>query len=538
MVMLFTLSLFKFLFADNLCTMLKQRAADLILLNGRIVTLSDVGRAQALAISSSRIAAIGHDEEVKALAGEGTRIIDLKGRTVLPGFIDAHTHLVSAGLIETVYLDLAGARSLEELLEMVRAAVEQKASGEWLIGRRWEESRWPKPRYVTRRGLDRIAPANPVALFRVDGHLLCVNSKALESVRLPEELGDRADLEQGLLREEAAWWFHDRIEPGPDELKRAIEAAARLAQSLGITSVHEVVKPRYLRAYQELRPRLRVYLNPKVEYMEWPIKGGLMTGFGDEWLRLGAIKLFADGSIGAGNAALNEPYRDRAGEGELNYDDEELLQIIKEAHENGLQVMAHAIGDRAIDSVLTAYERAGVGPDDRYRIEHFELACDEHLERAARLGIIASMQPNFVKWAGPGDLYEMRLGRERAGRIGPHRLVLDAGIELACGSDCMPLGPLFGIHQAVNAPHPAQQLTVEEALRCYTLGGAYASFEEDLKGSLEPGKLADLVVLSADPFEHPEAIEELEVEMTFIGGEPVFGVFGVFGVEEVATSTE
>jgi len=503
--------------------MLEQGAADLIMLNGRIITLSGLGRAQALAISGPRIAAVGRDEEIRALAGEGTRIIDLKGRTVLPGFIDAHTHLISAGLIETVYLDLAGAGSLEELLEMVRAAVEQKAPGEWLIGRRWEESRWEEPRYVTRRDLDRVAPRNPVALFRVDGHLLCVNSKALESVRLPEELRDRADLERGLLWEEATWWFHDRIEPGPEELERALEAAVKLAHSLGITSVHEVVKPRYLRTYQEVRPRLRVYLNPKVEQMEWLIKGGLMTGFGDEWLRLGGIKIFADGSIGAGNAALSEPYRDRAGEGELNYKGEELLRIIGEAHENGLQVMVHAIGDRAIASVLSVYERAGVGPDDRYRIEHFELAHDEHLERAARLGIVASMQPNFVKWAGPGGVYEMRLGRERAGRIGPHRLVLDAGIELACGSDCMPLSPLFGIHQAVNAPHPSQRLTVEEALRCYTLGGAYASFEEDLKGSLAPGKLADLVVLSADPFAHPERIGEIEVEMTLIGGEPVFG---------------
>jgi predicted amidohydrolase YtcJ len=172
--------------------------------------------------------------------------------------------------------------------------------------------------------------------------------------------------------------------------------------------------------------------------------------------------------------------------------------------------------------VLETYEQAGVSSEDRYRIEHFELAHDEHLERAARCGVIASMQPNFVRWARPGDLYETRLGGERAGRIGPHRLVLDAGIELACGSDCMPLGPLFGIHQAVNAPHPAQRLTVEEALRCYTLGGAYASFEEGVKGSLAPGKLADFIVLSADPFEHPEAIADIQVEMTFVGGELVF----------------
>jgi predicted amidohydrolase YtcJ len=234
------------------------------------------------------------------------------------------------------------------------------------------------------------------------------------------------------------------------------------------------------------------------------------------------MKVFADGSIGAGTAALSGPYLDRPGEGQLNYTDEELLQLVQEAHAHGWQVLAHAIGDRAIEQVLRAYGRVGVTAADRYRIEHFELAGDEQLERAARLGLIASMQPNFLKWAKPGDLYEARLGKERTSRISPHRLALDSGLKLALGSDCMPLGPLFGIHQAVNAPHPAQRLTVEEAIQGYTLGGAYASFEEGLKGSLEPGKLADLVVLAGDPFEQPQSLEELQVEMTFIGGELVF----------------
>jgi len=500
----------------------KRCAADLILSNGRIITLDEPGRAEALAVSGGRIAALGSAEELRALAGEGTETIDLRGKTVLPGFIDAHTHLVSTGLIETLYLDLVEARSLEELLELVRAAVEKRAKGEWLIGRGWEESHWPEQRYVTRQDLDRVAPDSPVALFRIDGHLLAVNSQALKLVKLPEALLGGAGLEQGLLRENAAWWFHDRIEPGIEEIERALVSAIELAHSLGITSVHEIVKPSYIRAYQELQPKLRVYLNPKIEYAEELFKLGLEGGFGNEWLRLGGIKLFADGSIGAGNAALIEPYRDRTGRGRLNYEPEELFQIVQRAHEHGWQVMTHAIGDRAIDAVLDAYEQAGIGPDDRYRIEHFELASDEQLERAAQLGVIASMQPNFVKWARPGDLYETRLGAERARQIGPHRLVLDNGIHLACGSDCMPLSPLFGIHQAVNAPYPDQRLTVEEALRCYTLGGAYTSSEEELKGSIALGQLADIIVLSADPYEHPREIENLQVEMTFIGGELVF----------------
>jgi len=503
-----------------------QCAIDLILFNGKIYTLDAPDCAEALAASAGRIAALGSTEEIRALAGEGTEMIDLGGKTALPGFIDAHTHLVSTGLVETVYLDLAGAGSLEELLELVRAALEKRAAGEWLIGRHWEESHWPGKRYVTRRELDRVAPDNPVALFRIDGHLLAVNSKALELVPLPTELRARADLEGGLLREEAAWWFNEQIQPEPEMIKQALAAATRSAHSLGITSVHEIAKPSYIRAYQKLRPKLRIYLNPKVEYAEEFFKIGLESGFGNEWLRLGAIKIFADGSIGAGNAALSEPYRDREGCGRLNYEPEELFQIVRQAHEHGWQVMAHAIGDRAIELILKTYERAGVGPEDRYRIEHFELANSEQMERVARLGIIASMQPNFVKWAGPGDLYETRLGAEWARQIGPHRLVLDNGIHLACGSDCMPLGPLFGIHQAVNTPHPDQRLTVEEALRCYTRGGAYASFEEDLKGSLAPGKLADLVVLSADPCSHSAEIEKIQVETVFVSGELVFSRLG------------
>ena len=495
-------------------------------MNGRVLTLSRPARAEALALAGAQIAAVGRNKEIQALVGPETETIDLQGRTVLPGFIDAHTHLISTGLLETLYLNLAEARSLAELLEMVRAAARQKAEGEWLVGRRWEESRWPERRYITRADLDRVAPANPVALFRVDGHLLSVNSKALELAELPEHLRDRADLEQGLLWEEAASWLHDRIEPEAEVLERAIAAATERAHSLGITSVHDIVKPGYLRAYQALRGegglKLRVYLNLGVEAARPLLATGLRTGFGDEWLRLGGVKLFADGSLGAGNAALSEAYLDREGRGKLNYDDEELSRIVVEAHEHGWQVLAHAIGDRAIEQVLRAYELAGVEPADRYRIEHFELASDKQLEWAARLGLIASMQPNFLQWAEPGGLYETRLGEERTGRISPHRLALDAGLKLAFGSDCMPLGPLFGIHRAVNAPYPAQRLTVEEALRCYTLGGAYASFEEGLKGSLEPGKLADLVVLSTDPFNQPEEIERIQVEMVFIGGELVF----------------
>lgn len=509
-----------------------SRAQERAFVGGRIYTLAEPARVEALLVRDGRIVEMGPTAEVLQRAAEPAEIIDLGGRTVLPGFIDAHTHLASTGLTRTGYLDLSEVRSPEELLEQLRGELARKAEGEWLIGRGWDESRWSERRYVTRQELDRVAPANPVALFRVDGHLLVVNSRALKEVPLPRawleggEARVRTDLERGWLWEEAAWWFHERIKPDLPQLKRAILAGMELAHSHGITSIHEVAKPDYLRAYQELKEegklRLRAYLNLRGEQMEELIELGLQTGFGDEWLRLGGVKFFADGSLGAGNAALSEPYRDRDGCGELNHPPEELRRFVERARAHGLQVMIHAIGDRAIEAVLEAFERAGVTPEERHRIEHFELATPEQIERAVQLGVVLSMQPNFLQWAAPGGLYEARLGEERARRIDPHRQVLDAGGRLAFGSDCMPLGPLFGLHQVVNAPQPVQRLTLEEALRCYTQGGAYASFEEELKGTLEVGKLADLVVLSEDPFDKPEELAEIQVEMTFIGGELVY----------------
>lgn len=505
-----------------------KREPIIALLNGNLITVSG-GREEALLIKGDRIATVGSSEKIRTLAPEDAEIIDLNGKTVLPGFIDAHTHFVFTGLATAIYLDLEEARSLEELLELVRAEVRRRSQGEWIIGRRWDESLWPEKRYVSKADLDKVAPKNPVALFRVDGHLLSVNSIALAEVELPPTLAE-CDEKNGWLREETAWWFYDQIEPGLEEIKQALLTATTLAHSLGVTSIHDIVKPIYIRAYQELRDelRLRVYLCLKVNYIHELISLGLGTGFGDEWLKLGAIKLFADGSIGASNAALYEPYKDRGashiseGRGKLNHDNRELGELVRKAQENGFQMMVHAIGDRAIDSALDAFAREDVERDDRYRIEHFELATESQIERAAKLGVIASMQPNFVKWSGRGGLYEMRLGKDRAERIGPHRRVLDSRITLAFGSDCMPFSPLFGIHQAVNAPHEIQRLSVEEAILCYTLNGAYASFEEELKGSIAEGKLADLVVLSKDPHEFPDEIAGIEVEMTFISGRRVF----------------
>jgi predicted amidohydrolase YtcJ len=522
-------------------------SADLIVLNANIYTVSS-GHAQALAVRDGKILAVGSTDEIRKLAGPRTQIEDLGGKTVLPGFIDAHMHLVSVGLRESgYYLDLSQARSLEETLALVRARVQHTERDQWVLGRGWDESRWPEHRYITKADLDRIAPEHPVVLVRVCGHILCANSVALKKISVTPRAGE-FDEPSGLLREETAWAFLQQLQPSDDQIREAIVAGVKLAHKLGVTAIHDIAKPAHIRTYMALHQahqlKLRVRLNIEVHYLDQLIALGLRTGFGDELLKLGAIKFFADGSLGARNAALREPYQtsppapplkgegslpspSRGGAGggvsplgKLNYEQSELNRLVKRAHDHGFQVMIHAIGDRAIDAALEAL--SGATPERRHRIEHAELLHSEQIARMRELGIIASMQPNFLQWSGPGGLYEARLGPERDAHIDPHRKVLDAGVALAFGSDGMPFGPLYGIHWAVNAPHPDQRVSVAEAIHAYTLGAAYAAFEERSMGSLEPGKFADFIVLSRDPFQAPTQINEIAIERTYLAGERVF----------------
>lgn len=512
--------------------------ADLLIVNANIYTVSS-GRAQAMAVRDGKIVAVGTNKEIRKLAGPTTQIEDLQGKTVLPGFIDAHMHLVSVGLRESgYYLDLSRARSLDEALELVRARVEQTEKAQWVLGRGWDESRWLEHRYITKAELDRIAPEHPVVLVRVCGHILCANTLALQKISVTPRAGE-FDEASGLLREGTAWAFLQKLQPSDDQIRAAILAGVKLAHKLGVTAIHDIAKPEHIRAYMALTPgpspvttgegwhsrgeglALRVRLNIEVQHLDHLIALGLRTGFGDEFVKLGAIKFFADGSIGARNAALSKPYHDADSLGKLNYEQSDLNCLVKRAHDHGFQVMVHAIGDRAIDAVLEALSFAGATPERRHRIEHAELLSDKQVARMRELGIIASMQPNFLQWSGPGGLYETRLGPERDTQIDPHRTVLDAGVKLAFGSDGMPFSPLYGIHCAVNAPHPGQRVSVEEALRAYTLDAAYAAFEEHLLGSLAPGKLADFVVLSEDPA-HSRNISEIKVERTYLAGQCVF----------------
>jgi hypothetical protein len=483
-----------------------------------------VPEADSLAIGEGRILALGRSETILPLAQEGTRTIPLQGKALLPGFIDAHTHLLSVGLKEIGWeIDLSG-RSREDVLTQLANVAHERGKGEWVIARGWDESSWKERAYLTRTELDRIAPTNPVVAVRVDGHLLIANSVALAKIppHANPKLIDRA---RGFVREEAAFTFQRSIEPEEETLREGLHAATASAHRLGITSVHTMEPADRLKLYLNERGkiRLRVTLYPKVPCIDALKTFGIRSGGGDDWLRIGGVKLFADGSIGAGNAALGAPYADSGETGALNYTDEALFSIIRRADEAGLQTVVHAIGDRGIEQVLRAHSTIRTSKTLRHRIEHFELPTPPQIERAARLGLHLSMQPNFVgNWSGEGSLYEKRLGKDRDQQSDPHRLVVDAGIPLAFGSDCMPISPLYGLHWAVNAPHPAQRVTVEEGIACYTTMGAHFSFEEDTKGKLAPGMLADLVILNKDPRRVSGRIADVQVETTIVGGEVVY----------------
>src|SRR3989441_1252711 len=472
----------------------------------------------------------------RAAAGRGrrTRLVDLRGAVVVPGFIDSHAHVAdSAG--ERGWTRLDGTRDLEDAMARLRKTASSTPHGGWVIGIDWDEAKWPERRFLTRDDLDRVSTEHAVVARRIDCHIGSLNSTALE--RAAALIGvrgfdvDASGRPTGILTEDAFAEFHLRFEGGEAAFERALPAMARMAQRLGITSIHDVVGRAGLRAHQAAqragRSRVRVYAMPRDSILHALVEGGLRTGFGDPWLRLGPIKIFADGSLGAYTAALAAPYVGRPGEkGMLIHSPTELRSILMTAHEAGFQTATHAIGDAAIRLVVETLDEiqdSAPRKDARHRIEHYELPDAEVLRRTKAAGIVASCQPNFIgQWSGPGDVYESRLGRERSVANNPFHKILRAGIPMCFGSDGMPYGPLFGIHWAVNGFFEDQRISPEDAIRAATAGGAYASFSESETGTLEAGKLADFVVLRGDPFETPERIAQLRVGSTWIGGERVY----------------
>jgi predicted amidohydrolase YtcJ len=518
-------------------------AADLVLKNGEVHTLEPGGdeTAEAVAVRDGRIVRIDSDYEVEFLVGVETEVIDLEGRVLLPGFIDAHTHMENFGQ-HLVHADLGAADDLPGALDRLEDGAREDR--EWTLGFGYDESEWPENRYLTREDLDAVSEDRPVAAVRVDMHTASLNSVAIERLRgemPPEDVHTEDGDPTGVVVEDAVGPVREAVAPDYAATRDLVTAARDRAHELGVTGVHEMVRDSLApRVYRDLAATgdlaLRVRLNYWSDHLE-AVRGlGLRTNSGGEMVRVGGIKSFTDGSLGGRTAKLFEPYADLEDDarGQWVVDPDELRDIVGVVQAEGLQMTTHAIGDEAIEETLSAYEAVladeesgdadgptGVRTDPRHRIEHVELASDDQMARMAEAGVVASVQPNFLQWAGEDGLYDQRLGRERREASNRYRDLLDAGVDLAFGSDCMPLDPLLGVDYAVNAPVEGQQITVTEALRAYTYGGAYAGFDEDRLGTVTVGKCADFTVLERSPWEHPEETRDIDVALTVVGGRVV-----------------
>ena len=509
----------------------EEPSPSIIIHNGHVLSFNDE-KFTALAIENNKILAVGNDKEILYLKNEQSRIIDAKGCTIIPGLIDAHTHFVSMGL-GFRQINLFDTKSKQEALSIIKSHVDYLRTKEWVICRGWDESQWPEKEYITREELDSIADDIPILLYRIDGHMAVVNTKALSIVNVPSNTPG-LDEKHGFLRENALEIAKKVIVKTREQLESGLELALEHALKYGITSIHENSTINEFSIFQEffnLSPSkltVRSYFLFWYTYLSHIRSLGLKTRFGNDMLRFGAIKVMVDGSVGARTAAFFEPYVDEPNnKGMQLVTEDELTDIIKTAHNSDLQLAIHAIGDKAIDVVLEAFKEVLKHSPQKYlrhRIEHYEFPTLEQIKLTRELELIPSMQPNFVaNWGKPGGLYERRLGKERARRNNPFRDIINLGLPLAFGSDCMPMDPFYGIWAAVEHPILEQRLTIKEAFKAYTLNSAYASFEETIKGSIEPGKIADIVILSADVNSiSPKEIRNLRPRFVIFNGRVVY----------------
>lgn len=529
--------------------------ADLVLLNGRIYTLDpQQPTAQALAIAGNRIVALGDNRQMQQLLAAGGQQVDLAGHTVVPGFIDAHIHFLAYGL-SLQEIDLAGVDSLAEALERVAARARTTPPGQWLTGRGWDQSLWGDGAFPSRQELDRVTPDHPVYLRRKCGHAAWANSRALALAGITEATPDppggtiqrdATGAPTGILKERAM----DLVErlqqrPTPDQAREAVRLAMAAVHRLGIVGIHNMEGADALRAFQALRAagelKLRVLQQIPEADLDAAIQLGIQSGFGDDFLRFGGVKIFADGALGARTALMMAPY-----EGEPdNYgialaEPEHLKRQVEKAARAGLAVFIHAIGDQANRNVLDAIEavrrhpaNGSIGPHLRHRIEHAQVLHPDDVSRFAALGVIASMQP--IHCTQDMVLADRHWGA-RARLSYAWSSLLSSGAVLAFGSDAPVETPdvLQGLYAAVTRRrpdgypgpagwYPEECLSIQEAVHAYTAGAAYAGGDENRRGTLSPGKLADLAVLSQDIFTvEPEALLETRVVATLVDGEWVY----------------
>lgn len=530
--------------------------ADLVLTNGRVWTGNKAKPwAEAVASRGERIIAVGSTGEIKKLIDSRTRVVDLKGQLALPGFIDDHTHFISGGF-QLLSVDLRDAATQEEFARRIKEKAEKIGANRWITGGDWDHELWPGGPLPTKELIDRYTPNNPVFVSRLDGHMALANSVVLRLAKITKETQDppggtivkdpKTGEPTGILKDAAMGLVWPLVaDPTDAQYDEALRAAMKEAARVGVTSIQDITAWPQYEVYKRFRDanRLTVRVYARTPMSEWKRQADLVArqGKGDDWLRLGGLKAYMDGSLGSTTALFFEPFTDAPGTAGLMADDNipegALKKSIKDADKAGLQCSIHAIGDKANNIVLNYFEeveKENGARDRRLRIEHAQHLLPSDLARFARLGVIASVQPYHAiddgRWA------EKRLGPVRIKTTYPFRSLLDAGATLVFGSDwtVAPLSPILGIYAAVTRATfdgknprgwvPEQKITVEEAVRAYTSSCAYAEFAESLKGTLEPGKLADIAVLSRDIFRiDPDQIQKTDVVYTIAGGRIVFG---------------
>lgn len=521
------------------------RHADVVLHRG--VLLTQEARqpvAEAIAVAGGRILAVGRSDDLLPLAGPGTRLVDLAGRTLVPGFVDAHAHVWKIGHLLTSLLDVRTSAGMPDLQAQLRQADRRLPHGAWLLGRGFNEARLRERRMPVRADLDAAVPDRPVVLTRTCGHIVACNSAALRAAGLRRDTGapaggivdrDEAGEPTGILRETAMGLVTRHVPtPTRSDYVAMIEAALDHQRTLGITSTTDAgVQPALADAYRSMDAQGR--LGSRVNVMALRLVDGVgLVPLGDrrvsDHLRLDTVKFFADGGLSGATAALRTRYRHAETQGVMRLEEQELAALAREAHGAGWRIATHAIGDGAIEMVLRVYAELG-GGTARPRIEHFGLPDASQLAQAAALGVIVVPQTVFVHALGRN--FRAYLPDGLLARAYPVRAMLDAGLTVALSSDAPVVAddnPLLGMQAAIlrrddegEAIAADQTISAAEALAAYTIGGAAASGDEGNRGSLSAGKWADFAVLSANPLAvAPEALTSIRVEQTWIGGQMVF----------------
>lgn len=528
-----------------------QNSPETIFLNGNVVTVDPSDReCEAVAVCGNKISFVGTTAEARKRIGPMDTVIDLAGRSLLPGFNDAHCHFGYAGSAKLqAYVGYPEVQSVDDIKKVVAEWAAKTPKGQWIVGRGWDETKYPDRRRPTRWDLDEVAPDHLVFLTRTCGHMSVVNSRVLAAEGIdrstPDPHGGMIERDPGgeptgLLLEHAHIPLRIRLAPSAELLGKGMDAVNQEFMKCGITSAADMSGRNIdeIRLFQKKlaggQIQFRIYYAVRnsgpVTFGTDYIRTGLVTGFGSQWMRLGCFKAQMDGSGSGGSGAMWTPYPGSENyRGILHMTQEELDNLVFEGHEAGYQVCVHAVGTRAVDMTLNSYEKAlSKIPknDHRFRIEHCTFCEDSLADRIRDLGVIPVIGPAFLYWIGDGYIqkyYPQCLDWAVAGRR-----LLDRGIMVAFHSDLpvVPCNPLPAIYTAITRKTesgqdigPAQKVTLREAIRAYTMAGAYASFEENIKGSIEAGKLADLAVLSGDILRvNAEEIKDLRVDLTMVDG--------------------